>query len=799
MVTGIESIASEVIKRKASEWLSENYGAFTLYTVRERALVTEDGLKPVNRRTLYTMLREGLTPKGSYMKAARVAGNTMAFHPHGNKSIEDSLAAMGQKFNMRVPLVDPNGSVGASTGDTPASARYWSARLTEAAHEILWELKEGAVEFGINYDETEEEPYLLPARWPNEIINGGSGIAVGYKSNLISHNPSEVMKALVKLLRNPEMTVDDLLRIMPGPDFPTGGEVISSSGIRDYYETGKGSLNVRARYTVEDMSQGRSRIIFNELPYGVSIASVIEKINDHKKNGKMKEISEARDSSGKKTGTQLVVEAKRGTNHLSVLADLFKMTPLETRISVLSNVLIDNLPKSVSTLDLLKNFLEFRRECNVNKAEFRIKKIDGRTHQLDAILKALVDIDKAIAIIRSSDSPDEAKNQLCAEFDLDDEQADYILSMQLRRLTRADSVALEKERETIAEEKKNLLERLEDVDLMDDHIESELNHTAKIIASERRTVINNKTDEEIKEENKQLNQVARNADKNLPCYVTVFANGKAFYTVDKFEYDPEVKSLKYGPVLEQLKVKTKDQIVLVDSEGVGHRIPVSYLSPTDPQPLESALSDEVEVVGLAKAVPNKTDVGLAMATRNGSIKIAKGDFPNKPEFPVFSLDEDDKVIGSRWISGSLRNRNFVLVSSDSNSIVFEASDVRVSGSRAGGSRGMKTKDGHEVVFFGCVNADDENVLTTVTKDSIKMTHLDEIPPKNKGGMGVSVHSFRKGETKLDQAYAGSETIICLDDDTFDSYETVSPPPLTKRSTSGMKMALPLVVGSRLTN
>lgn len=792
-----DQIAKEVLKVPAETWLDDQYILYTMYVIQSRALVSDDGLKPVNRRILYTLFKDGLGPNATYMKAARAAGNTMAFHPHGNAPIEDAMARMAQKFSMRVPLIDPYGSVGAVTGDTPSAARYWECRLTKPAMELLKELSEGAIEMGQNYDGTEDEPMQLPVRWPNNIINGSEGIAVAFACKIHPHNPSEVIEAARKMLKNPEMTTKQLMKVMPGPDFPTGGELMGVDGVKEYYETGMGSFTVRGRYTIEELPRGKAKIIFYELPYQVSAQKIQEKIISSQKNSNgFKGIAKIKNLTDKKNGLRLMIETKSGTNYRQILNEIFKKTQAEDNFSTNMTVLVDNSPQLVNMFDLIRGFLDLRRVCNIEKANTRMGKIDNRIKQLKALLTALVDIDKAVSIIRQADSSDSARKNLCKEFKFDNEDAEYILSMQLRRLTKADAIAIQKEHDDLLDERKELNELLTDEEKMTAHIDKELKDTKKVIASERKTIINGMTAEEIKDNERAEAQALRDADKNLPCVVTRFADGTILKTDDPFEYSSNDKTLKNGPIIEAIKMKTKDNLIVVTSDGIGHKVSLSYITgtkPATPEKLGLTLDKGVKLIGIAKEEAMKSDVGLAMGTRFGEVKISKCDFPNKDEFPVFTLQPDDEIIGARWLGKSITNSYFIFGAKDSNALVFPATSIRASGSKSGGVRGMKLKDDNEAIYFDLIEniKDNKAGILTKTNESIKFTPISQIPTKNKAGMGVATHLFRKGESTLVDFGFSNDPVATLEG----TNDKVNLPAPSKRAASGVKANIPVVFGS----
>jgi DNA gyrase subunit A len=791
-----DQIAAEVIKHPASDWLKEQYLPFSMYAIRSRALVADDGLKPVNRRILYSLFKDGVTPNSEHLKAARAAANAVAFHPHGSSSVEDALARMAQNFSLRVPLIDPYGSVGFVTGDTPAAARYWEARLSSAAMELLKELPDGAVPIGKNFDGKLDEPYQLPVRWPNNIINGTQGIAVGYASNMFSHNPDEVMKAAIALLKNPDLTVDKLLKIMPGPDLPTGGELFEVDGVRDYYETGSGRFTVRGRYTIEQGTRGKVKIIFYELPYQVSAHSVLLKIREQQQKGRLKDIASVKDLTDKRNGLRLVIETKSGTNHLSIINNLFKYTPVETKFSVNSTVLVDNKPVQIGMIPLLEQFINFRRSCVLNKAQTRTGKIDARTHQLKAILAALIDIDKCISIIRNSDTLEIARKELTAFFKIDQEQADYILSMQLRRLTKADSISIQEELDALLTERNGIEKILTSADHLTLAVEAELRATLKVISDKRRTVISGMTSEEVKEIVKESAQEARDIDKNLTCYVTRFADGRLIKTDEPFTYSPKDRKWKNSPIVEQIKMKTKDDLLLIGSDGLARKIPLSYVAfdyVSKTSDVGVQFGSGVKLVAISKVVPLKSDVGLVLASRKGEVKLVRPEFPNKEEFVVFKLSEGDEVIAGRWLGKSLSGSSMVSVSSGSNVLVYDATTLRPTGAAAGGVISQRLKAGETVVGFDWVPSAKDNsaVIISQSKTSLKATQLTEIPPKSKGAQGVALHRLKSADDTLVKAAIGTKLVVGL----AGANNTINLPPASKRAAAGVDFAMDILMGA----
>lgn len=768
-------IASEVIKEKAERWLDDQGIVYALYTIKNRALTAEDGLKPINRRILYTMFEDGVLPSNPYVKAARVAGNIMKYHPHGTASIEDALARMAQGFNNRVPLVDPYGSVGKVAGDTPAAARYWEARLTPAAVELVREVKEGGAPMGKNYDETLDEPLLLPSRWPHAVINGSQGTAVGYSSTIFPHNPSEVMKACIHLVDNPDMTVEELMEIMLGPDFPSGGIVDGVDGIAEYYETGRGKFTLKGRYKIEQLGRGKVRIIFYELPYQRSAESVKIAIqNQQNKYNRLQDVSLVNDESDKENPMRLVIETKTGTNYLKTLEELLQHSGLRVSMSANNTVLVDGKPVLMGILDQLKEFLKLRRDVNKRKGRHNLKVIDDKLLRLNAILAVLLDIDKAIKIIRQSNNQSEAKRDLRKAFSINERQAEYILNIQLRRLTKADRVSTEKEKEQLLKDRAYIEDILSDEAKMDEHIKTELRDTEKIIRSERLTEISGLTLDDAKDEVKSLRAQVRNQGKARPVDVVIFADGSLSKIDDNADIGKLVK--KCGPVVRRMSTVSDREVVLVSESGVGYRVPLDYLTDNMVSKPEALTKSSDRVIGVISAVEPKRSGGFLLASRKGEIKVSKYDFPKTSEsFPVFNLKDGDSVVFCEELIGSLKNKVVATFSSQGNLALCEVSEFRQSGSSAGGVRGMNPRDG-EVVSACVIDwANKDLMVGTSSGLSVKLTPITEFVLKKRGGIGILAHSLKENE-KVEYGVIGEH----VDFVTKDGFKKVASPVVSKR-------------------
>lgn len=778
----ISQVANEIVKVPIERFLHENYLPYSYYVIRNRALVGVDGLKPVNRRILYSMYKAKLTPNSPFQKAGTVAANTMGhYHPHDNASIEDALARMAQSFSLRVPLIDHSGAVGYNTGDKAAAARYWEARLTKPAMELLTELDDNAIEMGTNFDGTLPEPATLPVKWPVTIINGTQGIAVGYASTVFPHNPTEIMNAAIELINHPDMTVDDLLKIVPGPDFPTGGELVDVEGVKEYYTTGKGTFTIRGRYFTRQLSRGRTQVNFYELPYQVSPEMVIVQIHKLKKDGKFPEISTVKDLSDMKKGLHVEIVLKSGTNTLLTLKNLFQKTPLAKKFSSNEVVLDHGAPSLKGMIGMLEQFLEVRKICTHNKDVNRLNKDKALAHRNKGLITVLLDIDKAIAIIRKSETPDEAQKNLMEVFKIDEDQADYILSMQLRKLTHSDREALINRNNELLEEVKKLEHILNDDLAFKEQIINELKATQEIIKDERRTVINNKSVEDIKAEEKAAKEQATSISKNSSIYISVFADGSLYKGLNPLTVKKNENTV---PLLYGFKANAKDDLIAVLKDGTGVKVPSSYLplnKITDKTIL--GLDNPDLFLGLSKMKLDRGDKGLLIVTSKGKILTVNDKFPSTMEtFPVITLDDNEVINSIFWVNASNSSDNIMLGASNGLTTKFPIDSIRVSSPGSKGIKGMNLDD--DSIIVGASICKNKGIVVTLTQNTMKVTNMSELPTRNRGAKGIITHRLTKSSGPVIKLFAGELDKIRLSDIRGFSLPL---PPITNRATSGVKM------------
>lgn len=746
MNNNLSDLAYDINDVSVTEFLNNNYLPYTYYVILSRALTRADGLKPVGRRILYYMYREGITSKNRFTKASKIASNISGeLHPHGNASVEGSLATLGQKFNMRVPLIDVYGNVGKFSGDTPAAARYWEGRLTRQAELLVEEVKDNAVKMVPTFDEESIEPLVLPAKWPNAIINGNEGIAVGYASKMPTHNPDEVLDAVIARVKNPDMDINELKKYIKGPDFPTGGTIIGLDGINEYLETGKGTIIIRGNYEIRDGKRGKKEISFYELPYQVSAETVTDKINKDKAKGFFKDISSCKDLSGrspKKSDKyednrdfEYLIEIKAGANINTVLNELFNRTPLQSTYSVNNTVLIDNRPKVCGMLELIDDFIEQRKSCITNKSQYRIGKIKERLNRLKGLINVIGDgtidtkkkqdnLDKAIAIIRNSLTADEAKKKLMSTFKLNDEQAEAILEMTLRKLTRSDGKKLKEETENLEKEQKELEKILSDEKTFQKFLIDDLTETKKIISDPRRTIIEKLTVEELKSESKKTEKMTKELSKDIPVKITLNKDNSISKYID------EVEDMSF--IKEIIDTTSQNKLYGINKKGETLLIEVSGIS-------LDFNDSSYNIICLAKEESTKDEKGLLLATNFGNITVLTGGF--KEGTKAVKLLPGEEVIFGRWLD----NTDGTMIFGTEEGKVLQAT-IDVKGFRAGAGtvKGMNIEDG-KIIFAG-YSTNSSDVLVLRNDKQYKATKISDIPTYNRGGKGVKVLALKKNDT-----------------------------------------------------
>ncbi|MCL4078196.1 DNA gyrase subunit A [Coriobacteriia bacterium Es71-Z0120] len=732
--------AGTVLPVDIEEELRTSFLEYSMSVIVARALPdVRDGLKPVHRRILYAMNESGLTPTRPYKKSAWTVGEVIGkYHPHGDQAVYDTMVRMAQDFAMRVPLIDGHGNFGSVDGDSAAAMRYTEARLHRAAMELLRDIEKETVDFGPNYDESLQEPLVLPSRFPHLLVNGSAGIAVGMATNIPPHNLGEVIDATTLLIDNPDATVDDLLAVLPGPDFPTGGIIMGRDGIRQAYETGRGSIKVRGKAHIEQTSTGKMRIIITEIPYGVQKSKLVTKIADLVREKKLPEISDLRDESDRK-GMRVVIELKQSAVPQVVLNKLYKHTPLETGMGIIQLALVDGVPRTLTLKEMLHYYIEHQKEVITRRTRYDLRKAEERAHILEGYIIALDNIDEVIAIIKSSEDDAQAKQRLIERFGLSEAQTEAILEMRLRRLTGLERHKIEEElaelREKIAWYKKVLA----DVRLVLQIIKDELAEIKAKHADPRRTEITGTVEDLdvedlIAEEDMVVTITKRGYVKRLPVatYRQQRRGGKGISGVN----------LKDGDFVEHLFISsTHDYVLFFSNKGKVYRMKVHEL------PLGSRHARGTAVVNLlpfeqderiAAVITTREfrdDEYLLFATASGLVKktaMQAYDRSRRDGIIAINLREGDELIAVRRVQ---KGQRVVMVSAEGKAIVFDESDVRPMGRGTTGVRGMSVKEGDQVL--GMEIATEGSDLFVVTERGYgKRTPLAEYPVQKRGGMGV---------------------------------------------------------------
>ncbi|MFE9256801.1 DNA topoisomerase (ATP-hydrolyzing) subunit A [Streptomyces sp. NPDC006879] len=752
--------------------VDEMQGSFLEYAysvIYSRALPdARDGMKPVHRRIVYQMNEMGLRPDRGYVKCARVVGEVMGkLHPHGDASIYDALVRMAQPFSMRLPLVDGHGNFGSlGNDDPPAAMRYTECRMADATSLMTESIDEDTVDFAPNYDGQEKEPVALPAAYPNLLVNGASGIAVGMATNMPPHNLGEVIAAARHLIRYPNADLEALMRFVPGPDLPTGGRIVGLSGIKDAYESGRGTFRIRATATVEDVTPRRKGLIVTELPFTVGPEKVIAKIKDLVGSKKLQGIADVKDLTDRAHGLRLVIEIKNGFHPEAVLAQLYKLTPMEESFGINNVALVDGQPLTLGLKELLEVYLDHRFEVVRRRSEFRRTKRRDRLHLVEGLLVALLDIDEVIRLIRSSENSAQAKERLISHFSLSEVQTQYILDTPLRRLTKFDRIELESERDRLTGEIDELTGILDSDSELRKLVSAELAAVAKKFGTERRTVL-------LESAGTAVTAVPLEVADD-PCRVLLSSTGLLARTATGAPLPAaEGRRAKHDLIVSAVLATARADVGAVTSTGRLLRLPVIDL----PQLPDTAhgpnlaggaqvsefLSLEVDEQLICLTSLDETSQGLALGTEQGVVKRVVPDYPgNKEELEVISLKEGDRIIGA--VELRTGEEDLVFITDDAQLLRYQAAQVRPQGRPAGGMAGIKLAMNAKVIHFSAVDPAAEAMVFTVagahgtlddSATTAKLTPFDQYPRKGRATGGVRCQRFLKGEDALVLAWAGA--------------------------------------------
>ncbi|GGO69330.1 DNA topoisomerase (ATP-hydrolyzing) [Nocardioides deserti] len=763
-----EDFEEHILDTDIQQEMESSFLEYAYSVIYSRALPdARDGLKPVQRRILYTMNDMGLRPDRGHVKSARVVGEVMGrLHPHGDGAIYDAMVRMAQPWSMRLPFIDGHGNFG-SPDDSPAAMRYTEARMAPAAVAMTASIDEDTVDFRPNYDSRELEPSVLPAAIPNLVVNGTTGIAVGMATNCAPHNLVEVVQALRHLIKDPKATLDDLMRFIPGPDLPTGGKIVGLDGIRDAYETGRGTFKMRASARVENVTARRKGIVVTELPYGVGTEKVIERIKTLVQAKKIQGIADMKDLTDREHGLRLVIEVKNGFVPEALLEQLYRLTPMEDSFGINNVALVDGQPRTLGLKELLEVFLAHRYDVVRRRSAFRRGKAADRLHLVEGLLVAILDIDEVIQLIRSSDNADQARGRLMDVFELTEPQATYILEMQLRRLTKFSRIELEKEQSELQRTIEELDAILGDDALLRKVVSDELAEVAKTYGTPRRTVL-------LESAGSPVSSAVPLEVADDPCFVYLSSSGLLARTATDEPPGSGGGRANHDVVVSAVRATARGEIGGLTSTGRLVRIGVLELpqlpgTANDPHlagglPVSEILALEPGERLLALCTLATEGPGLALGTKQGVVKRVNPEVLNKDDWEVVRLADGDEVVGA--VELATGDETLCFVTTDAQLLHFGADGVRPQGRSGGGIAGVRLAAGATVLWFGAVDAAPEgSVVVTASGSStalpgtepgaVKVTPFSEYPPKGRATGGVRCHRFLKGEDALVFAWVGT--------------------------------------------
>ncbi len=764
-----EDFEEHILDIDVGDEMRASFLEYAYSVIYSRALPdAKDGLKPVQRRILYTMSEMNLRPDRGHVKSARVVGEVMGrLHPHGDSAIYDALVRMVQPWSMRLPMIDGHGNFG-SPDDPPAAMRYTECRMQPAATAMTVSIEEDTVDFKPNYDSRELEPVVLPSAIPYLIVNGATGIAVGMATNIPPHNLVEVVQAVRHLITHPGASVDDLMRFIPGPDLPTGGKIVGLEGIRDAYETGRGSFKMRATARVESVTPRRKGIVVTELPYGVGPEKVIERIKVLVQGKKLQGISDVKDLTDREKGLRLVIEVKNGFHPEALLEQLYRQTPMEDSFGINAVALVEGQPRTLGLKEMLEVFIAHRFDVVRRRSVHRRKKAAERLHLVDGLLVAILDIDEVIQLIRASDNSEQARARLIEVFDLSEIQANYILDMPLRRLTRFSKLELDKEKGELERTIELLDAILEDEKLLRKVVSDELADVAKTYGTPRRTVL-------LEAAGQQVTSAVPLEVADDPCFVYLSSSGLLARTTTTEAPGSGGARGKHDAIVAAVRTTARGQVGAVTTAGRLIKLdaldlPTLPVTANEPHlqggaPVSEFLPLETGERVLTLCALDPDVPGLALGTRQGVVKRVKPELlSNRDAWEVIGLADGDEVVGAVDLrSGS---ETLCFITTDAQLLHFAAGGVRPQGRAGGGIAGVRLSAGESVASFTAFDTGDavDAVVVTASGSStalpgtepgaVKVTPFSEYPPKGRGTGGVRCHRFLKGEDTLVFAWAG---------------------------------------------
>lgn len=793
-ISMIENTEEKVIPVDIESEMKKSYIDYAMSVIVGRALPdVRDGLKPVHRRILYSMHELGVTPDKAHRKSARIVGDVLGkYHPHGDSSVYEAMVRMAQDFSMRHMLVDGHGNFGSVDGDSAAAMRYTEARMSKITMELLADIEKNTVDFIPNFDGTEEEPTVLPSKYPNLLVNGSSGIAVGMATNIPPHNLGEVIDGTVAVIDNPEIEITDLNQIIKGPDFPTAGTILGREGIKQAYRTGRGKVIVRAKAAIEEMNNNRQMIIVDELPYQVNKARLIEKIADLVRDKRIEGISDLRDESDR-SGMRIVIELKRDANANIILNQLYKNTQMQETFGIIMLALVNNEPKYLNIKQIIEHYLNHQKIVIIRRTKFDLAKAEARAHILEGLKIALDNIDEVVSIIRGSKNVQTAKERLIERFVFSDIQAQAIVDMRLGRLTGLERDKIEQEYNELLEKIKYYKEILASEELIFSIIKQEMLEIKRKFANERRTKITAAEadidiEDLIEQEEIVITLTHFGYIKRLPVdtYRSQRRGGKGIIGLSTREED-FVENI--------LITSTHDYIMFFTSSGRAYRLKAYELPDSGRQAKGMAVVNLLQLnpgERITTVIPVKEyNEGsyLVMATRSGVIKKTNIlDFGNvrKGGMAAISLDDGDELIDVRLTNG---DNEIIMVTHEGMSIRFPEANVRAMGRAARGVRGIKLRKEDYVISMEATTDRNAEMLVVTENGFGKRTELDEYRSQSRGGTGIKTYKItsKTGNIAGMKIVEDADDIILISSDGTIIRMNVSSINSTGRSTQGVTL------------
>jgi DNA gyrase subunit A len=736
---------NKVLPINIEDEMKKSYIDYAMSVIVGRALPdVRDGLKPVHRRILFAMNELGMTPEKPFRKSARIVGDVLGkYHPHGDTAVYDAMVRMAQEFSTRYPLVYGHGNFGSIDGDSAAAMRYTEAKMSKISTELLKDINKDTVDFTLNFDETQKEPIVLPSRYPNLLVNGSSGIAVGMATNIPPHNLNEVIDATVHQIENPECHIEELMRHLKGPDFPTGGIILGKEGIKSAYETGRGRIKVRAKVNTEEISSSKQRIVITEIPYMVNKSKLVEKIADLVKEKKVEGISDIRDESDR-NGIRIAIDLKRDVNAEIILNQLYKHTQLQETFGVILLALDKNQPKIMNLKEILVKYIEHQKEIIIRRTQFDLKKAEDRAHILEGLIIALDNIDRVIQIIRGSKNGEEAKTALIKEFALSEKQAQAILDMRLQRLTGLEREKIETEHNELMIKITELKRILSSEELILNVVKEEMLEIKEKFGDDRRTAFEVDYDDIsmedlIEEEDLVITMTHVGYVKRISAdtYTAQKRGGKGITALSTRDND----------FVEHLFTTTTHHYILFfTNKGKVYRLKAYEIPDASRTARGTAivnilqLEDDEKVTTVIPIREFSENWYLTMATRKGIIKktdLKEYDSSRKSGLLAINLNDEDELIAVELTDGS---KEMIMGTKKGYAIRFSENDVRAVGRTAIGVRGIFLRDDDEVIGMDLI--DDELYVLTVSENGYgKVTKADEYRIQNRGGKGIQTYKI----------------------------------------------------------